>query len=289
MISTPSPDRSPPSVLVVGAGPVGHALTEVLTAQGFPLIHWSRGHGPLWAQDAQPAPADIVILAVRDDAIAQAARYIVEHHGAGPHSVLLHCAGALSPLDVLAAEATHVAGRGLFHPLRSFVAGSTSPSLQGTVIAIAGDEKGSAAAQHLCRAVGGLPLLLRPEQQALYHAAAVLSAGHVAALLDVAVHILIRVGLDRTSAEQSLLALTRSVLDNASQVGLTSALSGPVARGDLQTVAQHLHSLHRLSCEAEDVYRVLAHNAVDMAYRRGLVPAQQLDALAALLAQPARS
>jgi predicted short-subunit dehydrogenase-like oxidoreductase (DUF2520 family) len=207
--------------------------------------------------------------------------------------VLLHCAGALPPLEVLGAEVGRVKGLGLLHPLRSFVdggdldgepvLGGSAQLLTGTVIAVGGDDAGLAAAKLLCSALGGQPLLVSAEQQGAYHAAAVLAAGHVAALLDVATHILARIGLDRPLAERALAALTRSVTHNIERVGLTSALSGPFARGDAATIGRHLTALHALSAESEAVYRALAPSALDLAYRKGSATPEGLDRIARLL------
>lgn len=285
----PIPQRSE-RVLVVGAGPVGHAFAAALTEAGFALRHWSRAQGPLWddADGGQRRPADIVILAVRDDAIAQAAQYVVDHQAAGRDSVLLHCAGALPPQEVLSAQAGRVRGCGMLHPLRSFVGGGEAHHpLRGAVLAVAGDPTGEAAAQLLCDAVGGVALPLAPEQQAAYHAAAVLAAGHVAALLDVAAHVLANIGLHRPDAEKALAALSRSVIDNIERVGLPAALTGPFARGDAQTVARHLRGLAAISAESEAVYRALGPSALDLAYRKGTADNADLDRLAEVLFAPA--
>lgn len=293
--SAPPPATSPPPcVLIVGAGPVGHALAAGFARAGLTLRHWSRSRGPLWLEPAARAPADIVVLAVRDDAIAQAAQFVVEHGAAGPSSVLLHCAGALSPLDVFAPHVGRIGGRGLLHPLRSF-ATVTAPTgeavdadgvheLRGTVMAVAGDPAGQAAARTLAEAVGGIVLPLSAEQLAAYHAAAVLAAGHVAALLEVAAHVLQRIGLPRAQGEPALTALTRSVLDNVARFGLPAALTGPIARGDAATVARHFDALRHISGEATEVYRVLSHTALDLAYRKGAAAHDQLAEIERILA-----
>jgi predicted short-subunit dehydrogenase-like oxidoreductase (DUF2520 family) len=300
----PDPERAATRVLVVGAGPVGHVLAAGLGRAGFALRHWSRSQGPLWQEPGvhdnreRAAPVDIVILAVRDEAIAQAAEFIVEHGAAGPKTVLLHCAGALSPTEVLARQAPRVAGCGLLHPLRSFTqpppgigvdawAGS-AVSLKGTVMALCGDEIGVQAGRKLVEAVGGVPLLLSAGQLPLYHAAAVMAAGHVAALLEVAAHLLRRIGLPREHGEKALAALTRSVLDNIDATSLSQALTGPIARGDASTVARHLEALRRTSCEVTDIYRALSYTAVDMAQRKGVDP-ETLDRIMALLDHSAPS
>jgi predicted short-subunit dehydrogenase-like oxidoreductase (DUF2520 family) len=284
-------------VLVVGAGPVGYILARDLAAAGFPLRHWSRSRGALWEEAEQKQSVDVVILAVRDDAITQAARFIVEHGAADQRSVLLHCAGALPPLEVFAEEATRVKGRGLLHPLRSFVEGIEESdsaaatmsdgkppmALHGTVMALGGDDAGLEMANKLCAALGGVPLPLSPEQQGAYHAAAVMAAGHVAALLDVATHVLSSIGLHRPAAERALSGLTRSVTYNIERLGLPAALSGPFARGDAATVARHLSALSATSAEAEAVYRGLCASALDLAYRKGAASPQSLDRIAELL------
>jgi predicted short-subunit dehydrogenase-like oxidoreductase (DUF2520 family) len=291
--TAPSPPPRKERILVVGAGPVGYILAADLQAAGFPLRHWSRSRGPLWQEPGEKQAVDIVILAVRDEAIAQAARFIVEHGAVDEHTVLLHCAGALPPLQVLSEFSGKVRGLGLLHPLRSFVEGIADEkepepvgrpkALAGTVMALGGDESGLAAARLLCEALGGEPLPLSAEQQGAYHAAAVLAAGHVAALLDVAAHVLCSVGLHRPSAERALAALTRSVTHNIESVGLPTALTGPFARGDADTVARHLQALSAISAEAEAVYLALCPSAVDLAYRKGCATPDALDRVAELV------
>ncbi len=288
------PERTT-QVLVVGAGPVGLTFERALSHIGFPVRSWSRSHGPLWPQGSEPVAADIVILAVRDDAIAHAAEYIVAHGGAGSQSVVLHCAGGRPPSQVLATIRSAVKGIGLLHPLRSFVhrGGSDEQDgsgpqkeheLVGTVMALCGDAAGLFAGQELCTALSGVPLVLPEDRLPMYHAAAVLAAGHVATLIDVAVQLLGRIGLDRKVGAAALTALTDSVLHNIRQVGLPQALTGPIARGDALTVASHLDALNRQSCQVGDIYRVVAESSLDIAYRKGTADDAALAAVGDVLA-----
>lgn len=296
----PIPLLPPWRLLVVGAGPVGHALAAGLEYAGCKLRHWSRSRGPLFEETNQKEAADVIILAVTDEAIPQAARFVVEHGAADKNTVLLHCAGSLPPAQAFAGVHDAVRGIGMIHPLRSFAKvvdqspvdpvppAEPQPSgrFAGTIMAVAGDAHGREIASQLVTALGGQALSLTDEQLVLYHASAVLAAGHVAALFDVATHLLRHLGLSRRDGELALLGLTRSVLDNIERVGLPAALTGPFARGDAETVGRHLAALDHLACEAAEVYRALAHTSVDLAARKG-VPDEALSRIDAVLQRPA--
>ncbi len=281
-------------ILIVGAGPVGQTLERTLGHVGYKVRSWSRSHGAIFAEGTEPSAAEIVILAVRDDAISQAAEYIVSHGAADENSVILHCAGSRPPSQVLNAVVGKVRGIGLLHPLRSFVhRGAADESdgsgprseheLRGTVMAIVGDRAGVAAGEEICAALQGVPLLLTEDRLPIYHAAAVLAAGHVATLLDVAAQLLARVGLPRQAGLRALTDLTDSVLRNVSEVGLPQALTGPVARGDAMTVAAHLDALTRVSCQVADIYRIVAESSLDVAYRKGAAADSTLAAVGDVL------
>ncbi len=267
------------SVLIIGTGPVGRALAAGLSRAGLEVRHFSRSAG--WLRGGPGAAAEVAVLAVRDEAIADAAEAALAQGRAGPASVLLHCAGALPPEDVLGTVRGRVRGIGLLHPLRALAQGVDD--LCGTVMALCGDGPGLAAAQALAQALGGVPLPLRPEQLGAYHAAAVMVAGHFMALLDVASGVLAGAGLDRGHATQALAALSRSALDNLDQVGLPAAVTGPIARGNTDTVARHLRALDPA---AAAVYRALAPHVLRLARDKGAAPAAALSQIASLLNLP---
>lgn len=275
------------AILIIGLGPVGQSLAAGLRAAGLKVSAERRLAAPDSADvaDAQTDAADVVILAVRDDAIAAVAAAVVAAGRAGPDTVLLHCAGSRPPLQVLAAQ-TQVAGRGLLHPLRSLATAIPAEAWAGTVMGVCGDERGVAVAQALALALRAHPLLLTEAQLPAYHAAAVLAAGQVAALLSVAIEVLQAVGLPRREAEQALGALCRGVAENVIARGLPAALTGPAARGDVDTVAQHLRTLPQIHPQAATLYRALLPAALRLAAQRGAAP-PALAQMAALLTQGA--
>lgn len=266
----------PGPILIAGAGPVGRALVAGLGAAGLPVRSWRRQEGP----PRGPAAA-VAVLAVRDEAIAEVAAALVDGGAAGEETVLLHCAGALPPEEVLSAQRGAVRGLGLLHPLRALSA--EAEDLRGTVMALCGDEAGLGEAERLCAALGGVPLPLQPQQLPAYHAAAALCAGHAAALLHAGVAVLTAVGLDRRHGEEALAALCASMARGVAQRGLPAALTGPAARGDVETVRRHLQALPRASAEAARLYRALLPSVVALAEAKGAAAPEALRRIRALL------
>ncbi len=91
----------------------------------------------------------------------------------------------------------------------------------------------------------------------LYHAAAAFAAGHVLAIEEAAVQLLMLAGMKRGEAVRALLQLTRQVLDNFERLGPRAAWTGPLARGDFGVVATHMSAMRRLPREFSQAYTAL--------------------------------
>jgi predicted short-subunit dehydrogenase-like oxidoreductase (DUF2520 family) len=168
--------------------------------------------------------ADLVVIATPDSAIASVAASISPVEGC----VVAHLAGALG-LDVLA---PHVR-RASIHPLRSLP--TTSSDLSGAWFAVAGDElAGEVVADHDGRLVE-----VDDAARTAYHAAAVMASNHLVALLGAVERVAASAGVPL----DAFLDLVRGTVDNVAVLGPEGALTGPVARGDWDTVARHLEAL----------------------------------------------
>jgi predicted short-subunit dehydrogenase-like oxidoreductase (DUF2520 family) len=229
---------------------------------------------------------EVVILAVRDQVIAEVAQMLVGTGLLGKRHVLLHCAGATSAAECLGEAAPGVGGIGTMHPLSAIAdAKAAMRALKGTVFGVEGDERGRATASKLVAALGGVVLGLDSSQMAAYHAAAALASNYVVAAIDAAAAVLASAGVSADRAAQALLPLARGALDNVSAHGTTSGLTGPVRRGDVDTVARHLDAL-RGHPELAEIYRALARRAVEITSRidgRDAPDRAALDAIRALL------
>jgi predicted short-subunit dehydrogenase-like oxidoreductase (DUF2520 family) len=270
-----------PTTFVVGAGPVATALAGALRLGGVPVLGlWARkSHAARMAASASgvaafsSAPpdvlleAEVVVLAVRDAAVADVAQMLVGTGLVNKRHVLLHCAGAASAKELLGAVSPQVGGIGTLHPLSAIADGRTAMrTLKGTVFGVEGDEVGRATAAKLVGAIGGHVLALDSTQMASYHCAAALASNYVVAAIDAAAQVLAGAGVSATDAAQALVPLAEGALRNIAAKGTTDGLTGPVRRGDASTVGRHLEAL-RGRPDVAEVYRALARRAVEIAAR----------------------
>lgn len=206
-------------VVIVGPGRLGRSLAAYLSRSGPPPVLVGRG-------GAVP-DADVVVLCVPDRAVAEVAGAVP----VGP--VVLHTAGALD-LEPLATHPEH----GSLHPLMTFPGPEVALPDPGTVpAAVAGTAAGRAAARALAARLGFHPFEV-PGDRRLYHAAAVI-AGNLATFLATEGAALLRAaGVDDAHARTVLVPLARASIDNSVH-GLRTALTGPIARGDVGTLHGH--------------------------------------------------
>jgi predicted short-subunit dehydrogenase-like oxidoreductase (DUF2520 family) len=292
-------------VVIIGAGRMGLALGSALRQRDAVerLTFFGRGYEPPPHPifDPHPLPGDvdaaasgaeyrmlpaqppagtaIVLLAVPDAALPEVAYDLTRMGDAPPGCAALHLSGALST-DVLAP--LHAVGYsiGSIHPLMAvadpWLAGER---LVGAAFALGGEPAAVAAARRLAFALGGLPLVIPPQLRPLYHAAAVIASNYLIAIAGLATRLLQEAGVPEEDALPALLPLLRGTLDNVEQLGVSAALTGPIARGDVDTIRLHLA---RLSAEDRMLYCGLGLELLRMARAAGL-DAQRAEEIHALL------
>jgi predicted short-subunit dehydrogenase-like oxidoreductase (DUF2520 family) len=272
-----------PNTFLVGAGPVATALAGGLRFAGVPVLGlWARNGAAARAASAaagvagfSAAPpdllleADVVILAVRDDAVAQVARTLVTSGLVNRHHVLLHCSGAVSAAEAFGAVGAEVGGIGTLHPLRAIPDGRAAMrSLDGTVFGVEGDDAGRLAAASLAVKLGGRVLELDGPKMAAYHTAASMASNFLVVLIDLAAEMFGEAGAEPAKAIDALMPLIETTLANVRERGTAAALTGPIRRGDAGTIARHLDLLVGRP-ELLAVYRALGRHAIELARRAG--------------------
>lgn len=216
--------------------------------------------------------AEIVLLAVPDDAIEASCRELVSRRAFSLGSLVAHCSGALSSASLAPARQELGCRVASFHPLQSFpTVEAALQNLPGSYCFVEGDEAALAVLETLGTAIGTRCVRIATEHKPLYHAAAVMACNHLSALLDAALHLAVSARIERRTAWQALEPLIRATVENVSKLGTEAALTGPVARGDRRTVAAHIEALDAGAPELSDLYRALGSWTVDLALRKGSI------------------
>jgi predicted short-subunit dehydrogenase-like oxidoreductase (DUF2520 family) len=277
------PPEPTPSVFILGAGVVGTALAARLVRAGIPVIglHGRQVEltdaaraisGVVGSTGEIPAimsESDIVIISVRDERIREVADRLVNEKRLRPGQVLLHTSGANAAATILAAARPHVRAVGTLHPLVSFADPRVAiEHMTEVAFGIEGDEPAKAHAKRLVRALGARAVFLAAENLPLYHAGAVLASNYVVALADMAQRLLVTAGVPQDQALPALIPLLSSVVQNLAQVGLPAALTGPVERGDVSSVENHLRTLEARAPELLELYRLIGRDVLRLAQQK---------------------
>jgi len=279
------------NISFIGCGSVGRPLGRLLREAGVAIRGVAcrslasageactfMGAGePLAAAADAAAAAGCVIIATPDRIIAEAEKQAAR--GVGPGHVVLHLSGAL-PSSVLSACRAAGASVGSMHPLQSFTdPGKSLEIVAGSVFACEGDGDAVRAATAIAGAVGGRPVTIPTESKPLYHAAAAAASNFLSTVLCLGVDLMEKTGMDRKTALDALLPLIEGTIRNARARGLPQSLTGPVERGDADTVRAHLEAIRRTCPELEEKYAALVAMTVDAALRKGSITAEQAAAM----------
>lgn len=208
-----------PTVAIVGAGRLGTALAGALRTAGLQVLGpYGRGY------DGTEDLPDVVLLCVPDREISVAAAALAPR----PGMLVAHCSGATA-LQVL----DHHEAFSL-HPLMTVPAAGAS--FDGAVAAIAGTtDRARSVAHHLADRLGMTPVNVSDADRVAYHAAAAIASNQLLTVLELAEHLAASAGLRR----EHLTSLVRATVDNWLATGAARALTGPVVRGDEETIRGH--------------------------------------------------
>ena len=210
-----------PTLRVIGPGRAGTAMSRALAAAGWTVAGALR-HGDDVADAAQGV--DLLLISTPDAAVADVAAAVEPV----PTTVVAHLAGSLG-LDALGQHAR----RASIHPLVSIPTGDTD--VRDAWFAVAGDE----LAEKVVADLGGRAVTVADEHRAAYHAAACIASNHLVALLGQVERVAASAGVPL----EAFLALAAQTLDNVAAVGPRDALTGPVRRGDRETIERHRAAL----------------------------------------------
>jgi predicted short-subunit dehydrogenase-like oxidoreductase (DUF2520 family) len=244
--------RSATPVGIVGRGRLGTALSVALRAAGLPV------EGPLGRGEV-PRGTRAILLCVPDAEIPAAAATVA---GAAP--LVGHTSGA-TPLSAL-----EPAGGSRFglHPLQTVTGEARPDEFAAAGCAVAGsDRQALDYAVALARRLGMAPFEIDDQGRAAYHAAASVASNFLVTLQAAAETIAEGAGLQPSEARALLVPLLRRTVENLAELGPERALTGPIARGDHETVASQRAAVEEVAPHLLELFDELVRHTHSLAGR----------------------
>ena len=232
---------------IIGLGRVGSAMITLLR---------QAGHTPVWAVSShaggqgatvvssvpdEPSGAEVVFISVPDSAIEGQAEQIAKRWGKACEGIIFFHFSGLFSSDLLASLARKGGEVASLHPLQSIMdVAQAGCAIQESFFTVEGSEKAAAVAQDMVSSIGSRVKAIEKQDKVLYHAAAVIASNYLVSLAAQAEGLMEAIGL----SPEYLMPLIRGTVANIEKHG-RSALTGPVQRGDWETVKAHLSELDK--------------------------------------------
>ncbi len=268
--------QSSRAIGLIGPGRAGVGLALALAQAGYsvrlhgrnkksvpaPLTLTTGGNAPAWIGDVE-----VVILAVRDDAITPLATSLAAARAITDRHVVLHLSGVQGQ-EALGPLVTTRAALGSFHPLQTIVEPELAPArLKGAWAAVEGMPRAVEAGERIAQDLGMRPFRIATKSKAIYHAGAVFASNYLVVVEAIAQRLLRHAGLSDADAWAALRPLVEGTFENLSRHEPREALTGPVVRADTATIVRHLESL---AVDDATLYRALGRAALELAQKQGM-------------------
>jgi len=277
----------------IGVGPVGTAFGVRLSQHGYEVIavydvslvaaqrFAEMVTGCQVSKTAQDVAdvAQFVFITTPDDIIARVAAQVNWHTAQS----VIHCSGACST-DVLEPARERGAMVGSFHPCQTFASiNQAVENLPGSTFAIEAEEPLLSVLKEMANALRGSWLELKAEDKALYHASAAIACNYFYTIVKLAADLWQNFGKSTTEATEAFLPILRGSVSNIATVGLPGCLTGPIARGDLDTIRKHLDALGKRAPTIVGLYKALGMETIPIALAKGTIDESVAERLRELL------
>ncbi len=282
-----------PTIGFIGAGVTGTALACQLWQQGYRIVavnsrslsssdrlaaRVKHCHVCNSAQEVADR-AQAVFITTPDDIIADIAGSLTWNTA----QIVIHCSGVHS-IDIL--EPAHKYGAYVccLHPLQTFASIEEAiKNISGSTFALEGDNTVLEAAREMATAMNGNVISLKAGDKVLYHAAAVTLSNYLVTLMKTAADLWQSFGIPQEEAVKALLPLLKGTVNNIERVGIPDCLTGPIARGDVETIRKHVAALENAYPASLDAYRVLGLNTLSIALAKGHISLETAEEIRAIL------
>lgn len=282
-----------PKLGFIGAGPVGTTFAVNLSQLGYKItgiFDVVREAAQRFANDVSGCQiyekaqdladsADMVFITTPDDIIPKVADEIKWRTGQSA----VHCSGA-STVHSLETAREQGAMVGSIHPCQTFAGREQAiANLPGSTFAIEAEEPLKTALTEIARALKGDWVYLTSEDKALYHAAACIACNYFYTLVKIATDLWHNFGKSTEEATKAYLPLLQGSVNNIANMGFPDCLTGPIARGDVKTIQQHLAALEKYAPDILPLYKQLGLQTIPIGIAKGTLSEDKAEELRSLL------
>jgi predicted short-subunit dehydrogenase-like oxidoreductase (DUF2520 family) len=269
---------------IIGAGVVGTAIGVVLNAKGYEItgVYDIRPESTQQLTERTGCPAflepqdvsrsaDILFITSNDTAIEQVVDLLADREAFHKGQVIVHMSGAQSSeiLDRAKEFGAHVLS---VHPLQSFAnLQGAIDNIPGSIFSIEGDREAYNVAVCIVETLGGEYFFIDRKAKPLYHAGACVVSNYLVTVLELGMKLLESTGIPASMARRALLPLIRGTVNNVENIGIPNALTGPIARGDISTVSNHLNCMEDMAPELVKLYSLLGFYTAPIAHAKGTI------------------
>ncbi|MFQ5823049.1 MAG: Rossmann-like and DUF2520 domain-containing protein [bacterium] len=284
-------------VAIIGAGRVGRALSQALHKQGITIsavISRSLDLAERCAKASNcaifseqlfdlPDLTKIIFITTPDKALSQITRNIAKLNFNFKNKFAAHTSGAMTSevLEPLRKQGALVAS---FHPIQTFAGDDFDlEKFSGIYFGLEGDEEALNVCKNIVKLFDGKYIIIPKDIKSLYHTACVFTSNYLIALLDFSIQLLSSFNLTREQSAQILLPLLEGTVENIKKMGIETSLTGPISRGDFQTVQKHVETIKNNNPEILPFYCLLGKKVLNMTEKRGGIDSLAFKKIQAIL------
>ncbi len=275
---------------IIGAGVVGTATGVVLSSRGYEVtsaydirfestqqLVQRTGCRAFHSPQEVSRSADIIFITTSDSAIESVANNLADCGAFCEGQTIVHMSGAQS--SEILDRAKEFGSRVLsVHPLQSFASLERAISnLPGSIFSIEGDKDAYDTGMAIVEQLGGEYFFIDRRCKPLYHAGACVVSNYLVTLIDFGVKLLESTGIPRQLATRALLPLINGTVKNVENIGIPKSLTGPIARGDLSTILNHLDCLEEMAPELMKLYSWLGFYTAKIAEEKGTIDQKKME------------
>ncbi len=287
--------QTKPTVTIIGKGAVGSALSGFFTENGYQIIsEWTSRSGrivhdrtkePVLVERNHPESSeemgDLIFITTPDDEISVVAGKLAELPITWSEKLVVHTSGNItsSVLNPLKEKGASVAS---MHPIQTFRKGDGPGRFEQIYMSLEGDQELCLFLEKMVELMKAQSVFLTPDQKSLMHIAAVFSSNYVTALMHKMESFLIEAEVD--DGINVLEPLVKQAISNIFEKGPAESLTGPISRGDYDSVQKHLELLEH-DKDLTILYKKLGSEALKIAEKRKNLPIDRMKKLRKILEQ----